>query len=168
MRLKFLFGALLFVGTSTSFAQIHKHAKRTYESSTKEAKAGDEITLIFKANIDRGWHLYSSEFPCEEGPIKMEFSFIPDKSYSLIGKIEPINPIDKHEETFECDVKIFKDKAEFRQKIKVLGSPLKISGNYEYQVCTDLTAQCVTGEGDYSFNNIKVVRESSSHTTPTT
>lgn len=161
MRLRFLFSViLLFVGITLSFSQILKPAKWTHETSTKEAKAGDEITLIFKANIDPSWYLYSSEFPCEDGPIKMAFSFVPDKSYSLVGKIEPINPIDKHDKIFECDVKIFRGRAEFRQKIKVLGSPLKISGNYEYQVCTELTGQCVPGEGDFSFDNIKVTGDS--------
>ena len=162
MRLKFLVSVLLlFVGTSISFSQILKPAKWTYEASTKEAKAGDEITLIYKANIDANWYLYSSEFACED-PIKMSFIFQPDKSYALVGKIEPINPIDKHDKIFECDVKIFKDKAEFRQKIKVLGAPLKISGSYEYQVCTELTGQCVPGEGEFAFNNIKVTGSVSS------
>ncbi len=163
MRLKFLLNVLLFfVGSTFSFAQILKPAKWTHEPSTKEAKAGDEITLIFKANIDPGWYLYSSEFPCEDGPIKMSFDFLPDKSYSLVGKIEPINPIDKHDKIFECDVKIFKDRAEFRQKIKVLSSPLKISGSYEFQVCTEITGQCVPGDGEFSFNNIKVTESASS------
>src|SRR6266496_1511822 len=134
MRLKFLLTILLFfVGIAFSFAQILKPAKWTQEASTKEVKTGDELTLIFKATIDPSWYLYSSEFPCED-PIKMTFNFQPNKSYALVGKIEPVNPIDKHDKIFECDVKIFKDKAEFRQKIKVLGSPLKISGSYEYQV----------------------------------
>src|SRR5258707_625108 len=160
MRFRFLFNViLLFTGTTFSFAQILKPAKWTHEVSTKEAKSGDEITLIFKATIDHGWYLYSSEFPCED-PIKMTIGFLPDKSYSLVGVVQAINPIDKHDKIFECDVKIFEDKAEFRQKIKVLGSPLKISGNYEYQVCTELTGQCVPGEGDFSFDNIKVKGDS--------
>jgi thiol:disulfide interchange protein DsbD len=157
MRVKFLVSVLLFfVGTTFSFAQIKKPAKWTYEASTKEAKTGEEIILIFKAKIDRGWHLYSSEFTCDPGPVKTEFSFTPDKSYSLVGKIEPINPDDKHEEAFDCDVKVFHNNGEFRQKIKVLSSPLKISGNYEFQVCTDLTGECVPGDGEFLFDNIKV------------
>ncbi len=160
MRLRLFSVILLFVGTTFSFAQILKPAKWTHEVSTKEVKAGDEITLIFKATINPSWYLYSSEFPCEDGPIKMTFSFHPDKSYSLSGAVQAINPTDKHDKIFECDVKIFKDRAEFRQKIKVLGSPLKISGNYEYQVCTELTGQCVPGEGDFSFENIKVTGDS--------
>ncbi|HCW06036.1 MAG TPA: disulfide bond formation protein DsbD [Cytophagales bacterium] len=143
-------------GLQSNFAQVLKPAKWTTAASADQAKVGDEITLIFRATIETGWYLYSSEFPCDEGPIKMTFSFQSNKSYSLVGNIQPINPVDKHDKTFECDVKIFKGTAEFRQKVKVLGSPLKITGSYEYQVCTELTGQCVPGDGEFVFDQIKV------------
>jgi len=153
----FLLCFLVFVGSTIASAQILKPAKWTHEASVKEVKAGDEITLVFKAIIDQNWYLYSSEFPCEDGPIKTSFSFHPDKSYELIGGIVAVDPIEKHDKIFECDVKIFKNKGEFYQKIKVLSQPLKISGGYDYQVCTEITGQCVPGEGEFSFDNIKVV-----------
>ena len=34
--------------------------------------------------------------------------------------------------------------------------PLKIEGTYDYQVCTDATGQCVPGDGEFSFTNVKV------------
>ena len=152
--LKALFVSLI-IGSSID-AQVLTPAKWTNEVSVSEIKTGDEITLIFHAAIDNNWYLYSSEFSCEDGPIKTSFTFQPDKSYELVGHIVPINPIDKHDKIFECDVKIFKGTAEFRQKIKVLAAPLKISGSYEYQVCTELTGQCVPGEGEFSFDKVKV------------
>jgi len=144
------------IGFSSVDAQVLNPAKWTTESSVTEAKAGDEITLIFHTTIDNNWYLYSSEFSCEDGPIKTSFTFQADKSYELVGGIAAINPIDKHDKIFECDLKIFKNTGEFRQKIKVLSSPLKISGSYEYQVCTELTGQCVPGEGEFLFDKIKV------------
>ncbi|MGC4023272.1 MAG: cytochrome c biogenesis protein CcdA [Cyclobacteriaceae bacterium] len=157
MRFKIRLIAILLFAAVYSYAQVLKPAKWTTDVSKKEAKAGEEITLIFKATIDNNWYLYSTEFPCEDGPIKMSYEFKPDKSYELVGGIVAINPIDKYEKTFECDVKIFKHTAEFRQKIKVLSAPLKISGGYEYQVCSEgITLQCVPGDGDFSFDDIKV------------
>jgi len=153
----FLRAFLVFIiGFSSVDAQVLNPAKWRTESSFTEAKPGDEITLIFHATIDNNWYLYSSEFSCEDGPIKTTFKFQTDKSYQLVGGIVAINPIDKHDKIFECDVKIFKNTGEFRQKIKVLSSPLKISGSYEYQVCTELTGQCVPGEGEFLFDKIKV------------
>ncbi len=158
MFVKHLLSALcvIIMGFSSANAQVLKPAKWTTESSTTEVKAGDEITLIFHTTIDNNWYLYSSEFSCEDGPIKTSFTFRADKSYELIGGIVAINPIDKHDKIFECDVKIFKNTGEFRQKVKVLSSPLKISGSYEYQVCTELTGQCVPGEGEFLFDKIRV------------
>ncbi len=162
MPLRFFFNVavLLVVVASFGFAQVLKPAKWTTSVSANEVKTGDEVTLIFRTTIDNNWYLYSSEFPCEDGPIRTTFVFQPDRSYELIGGIAAINPIDKHDKIFECDVKIFKGTAEFRQKIKVLATPMKIAGNYEYQVCTELTGQCVPGEGEFLFDKIKVTGKS--------
>jgi thiol:disulfide interchange protein len=162
MLVKYFLSTLfvLVIGISLINAQVLKPAKWMTDVSSNETKTGDEITLIFRATIDNNWYLYSSEFPCEDGPIKTNFTFQPDKSFEKVGGIVAVNPIDKHDKIFECDVKIFKGTAEFHQKIKVLSSPLKISGNYEYQVCTELTGQCVPGDGEFLFDKIKVTGES--------
>ncbi len=150
---------LFAVGLTISLAgqaQILKPAKWSTSTSLSTVKAGETIELIFSASIDNNWYLYSSEFNCEDGPIKTSFTFVPDKSYQKIGEIRAINPMDKHDKIFECDVKIFKGRGEFRQKVKILSAPVKISGSYEYQVCTELTGQCVPGDGEFTFDNIKV------------
>ncbi|MBL7873041.1 MAG: thioredoxin family protein [Cyclobacteriaceae bacterium] len=132
-------------------AQILSPAKWTYSTSVQSAKVGDEIELIFKATIDKDWYLYSSEFPCED-PMKTTFNLVPHASFKLVGAVVPINPIDKYDEIFECEVKIFKKTGEFRQKIKILATPLNLFGESEYQVCTDLTGQCVPAGDDFRFN----------------
>jgi thiol:disulfide interchange protein len=149
---------LLFAVCLSVFYQLHAQilnpAKWTYEVSSKEAKTGDEIELIFKATIDKDWYLYSSEFTCEDGPIKTTFNLVPHSSFQPIGVINPINPSDKHDEIFGCDVKIFKKTAEFRQKIKILSADFKLRGESDYQVCTELTGQCVPGGEDFSFDQL--------------
>lgn len=170
MKLKSVFFAIALFAVGISNSQVLKPAKWSTATSASSVKAGETIELIFTAKIDNNWYLYSSQFDCEDGPIKTSFTFVPDKSYQLVGDIVPINPIDKHDKIFECDVKIFKGSAEFRQKVKVLSAPLKISGTYEYQVCTELTGQCVPGDGEFSFDNIKVeagsAKESKTSTEP--
>ncbi len=142
---------LLFSACFSVNAQILTPAKWTYETSVKEAKTGDEIELIFKASIDKDWYLYSSEFPCED-PIKTSFNLVPHASFQILGKLVPINPVDKYDDIFECDVKIFKKTAEFRQKIKILSSSISLKGESDYQVCTETTGQCVPGGEEFSFN----------------
>ena len=135
-------------------AQILNPAKWTYEISAKEAKTGDEVELIFKATIDKDWYLYSSEFPCEDGPIKTSFNLVPHASFQLVGNVVPVNPVDKYDDIFECDVKIFKKTGEFRQKIKILSADLNLIGESDYQVCTETTGQCVPGGEDFSFSKL--------------
>lgn len=143
---------IAFLYTTCLSAQILNPARWSYAPSVEQAKVGDEVDLIFKATIDADWYLYSSEFPCEDGPIKTSFNLVPNSSYQLIGKIVPINPVDKYDDIFECDVKVFKKTAEFRQKIKILATPLVLTGESDYQVCTEKTGQCVPGGEDFSFD----------------
>jgi thiol:disulfide interchange protein len=151
---------LVFIGAFacvySASAQVLNPAKWSTSTTTESAKIGDELDLIFKATIDNSWYLYSSEFDCEDGPIKTTFTFKPNPSYQLVGKLNAIHPIDKHDKIFDCDVKIFKGAAEFRQRIKVLATNLKVEGEYEYQVCTEITGQCVPGSGEFVFDKIKV------------
>ena len=150
---------LLFSAFYQVNGQILIPAKWTYETSVNEAKTGDEIELIFKAIIDKEWYLYSSEFPCEDGPIKTSFNLVPHPSFQLVGNLVPVNPVDKYDDIFECDVKIFKKTGEFRQKIKILSSSLSLKGESDYQVCTETTGQCVPGGEEFSFT-LKVSGES--------
>ncbi|MEY4931150.1 MAG: hypothetical protein RI909_1874 [Bacteroidota bacterium] len=156
MKKLFLSVLVLFSAFFQLNAQVLNPAKWTYETSSKEPNVGDEIELIFKATIDKNWYLYSSEFKCEDGPTKTSFKIVPHASFQLVGNVVPVNPIDKYDDIFECDVKVFKKTGEFRQKIKILSSSLVIKGESDYQVCTDLTGQCVTGGEEFSFDQIKV------------
>jgi thiol:disulfide interchange protein len=155
--IKKLFFSFLLLSIAIALpAQILTPAKWTLSTSNDNPKIGDEIELIFKSTIDKNWYLYSSEFTCEDGPIKTTINLKPDASFKLVGKLQPINPIDKHDEIFECDVKIFKGTGEFRQKIKILRADLKIEGEYDYQVCSDLDGKCIPFTTDFSFDEIKV------------
>jgi thiol:disulfide interchange protein len=136
--------------------QILHPAKWSTAVSSQNIKVGDEIDLIFKADIDKNWYLYSSDFDASCGPMVTAYNFKADKSYALVGGIKPINPILKHDEVFGCDVKIFKKQGEFRQKIKILSTNLKIEGDIEYQVCTDIDGSCIPSNEDFAFTNLKV------------
>lgn len=136
-------------------AQILQPAKWTTAVSSDKVVVGNEIELIFRATIDKDWYLYSSDFDPECGPMVTTFHFKPNTSYSLIGKIVPVKPLPKHDDVFDCDVKIFKKTAEFRQKIKIRTSRPKIEGTYEYQVCTDIDGKCIPFDDEFVFDQIR-------------
>ncbi len=131
--------------------QILKPATWSAGTSVEESKIGDEIDLVFKVAIDPDWYLYSSDFSCEVGPIVTTFTFQPSDSYELVGEIRPIGAKKKYDEIFECEYTYFRGHAEFRQAIKVLQKGLKVSGEYEYQVCTDVDGKCIPFQDDFEL-----------------
>ncbi len=152
---KIIFWSCLLLATATQ-AQVLHPAKWTTSISSETLKVGDEVDLIFKAEIDKNWYLYSSDFDASCGPMVTTFTFKANKSFSLVGKIVPVDPILKHDEVFGCDVKIFKKHGEFRQRIKIQSTGLKIEGDYEYQVCTEVDGKCIPFSEDFAFADLKV------------
>ena len=149
-----LFLFLSIIGVSK--AQILTPSKWSVTPSNTKASVGDEIDILFNAKIDENWYLYSTEFDCEDGPMKTTFDFIKDPSFQLVGNVKAINPLDKYDDVFECDVKIFKKTAEFRQRIKILQPKLKIAGTYEFQVCTEVDGRCIPGDGEFSLTKFDI------------
>jgi thiol:disulfide interchange protein len=144
--------------TFFSHGQILKPAQWTTEVSKKSVKVGDVVELIFKAKIDEKWYMYANDFDPECGPLLTELSFPEIQNYELVGKTQAINPLSKKDENFpDCEaIKYFKKTAEFRQKIKVLGTPLKIAGVIEGQVCTEIDGKCIPFDEDFVIEEITV------------
>lgn len=137
-------------------AQILTPATWNIRLSETNPKAGDEIEIIFNATIDDVWYLYATDFDPDCGPIVTEVRFDNTNNFQVVGNLKAIDAVAKHDEIFDCDVKIFKKKGEFRQRIKVLDGPLTIAGSIEAQVCTEIDGKCINIEDDFSFANIAV------------
>ncbi len=147
---------LLLLISASVYAQILTPTKWTWQVSDNAIKVGDEIDLIFKVTIDKDWYIYANEFDADCGPMHTTVTLNPDAGFKVIGTLKAIKPTAKHDEIFDCDVKIFKNTAEFRQKIKVLSANLKLSGVYDGQVCTEVEGKCIPFDGEFSFADISV------------
>ena len=154
----FLIGLFL-IATISNYTSGHilEPAKWSYSTSAHEVSIGDKLDLIFHADIDKDWYLYSSDFDPECGPIVTSFEFVPHNSYTLIGGIKAIGSKKKYDDIFECDYTYFRKKGEFRQTIKVLAKNLQVAGTYAYQVCTDVDGKCIPFDDEFLFNGIKVL-----------
>jgi thiol:disulfide interchange protein len=137
-------------------AQILTPVKWEISLSNTELKTGDETEIVFKATVDDVWYLYANDFDPDCGPMLTEVQFETKEGFQVVGGLKAINSLPKHDEIFGCDVKVFKKKGEFRQRIKILGNPLNISGSIEGQVCTELDGKCISFGEDFSFENIAV------------
>lgn len=158
MNFKKASAILIFLGllATSSFAQILEPVKWTYEASKKSVKVGDELDLVFTGKVDDTWYVYANEFDPECGPILTTITLTKDPSFNAVGTLKAINPKTKHDEAFDCDVKILKETAVFRQKIKVLSKDLKISGTFSGQVCTEVNGRCIQFEVEFMFSDIAV------------
>ncbi|MCR9249232.1 MAG: thioredoxin family protein [bacterium] len=131
-------------------AQILEPSKWSYELSNPNAKAGDEVELIFNVTIDDEWYLYSSSgFDPDLGPVPTTFEYELNDTFELIDSVKPINHKIKYDEIWAGDIAYFIGKAQFRQKIQILKDDFVIKGAYEFQVCTDVTGKCIPGDGEF-------------------
>jgi thiol:disulfide interchange protein DsbD len=149
----FLFFLLI---NGNGYSQILTPTRWTWEVSNSTVKVGDEIDLIFKVAIEKDWYIYANEFDADCGPMHTTVTLNPNTSFSVMGTLKAIKPFAKHDEIFDCDVKIFKNTAEFRQKIKVLSTNLKLSGVYDGQVCSEVEGKCIPFDGDFLFADVVV------------
>jgi thiol:disulfide interchange protein len=148
--MRFIVATLLALITfSTGYSQIQKHVQWTFSASKTDVNVGDEVELIFTAKIDEHWHIYATDFDPDCGPMLTELSFKDTKNFEVIGKLKAINPVEKYDDIFGCDVKVFENAGEFRQKIKITGKPVVINGSIEGQVCEKT---CVQFADDFNFD----------------
>jgi thiol:disulfide interchange protein len=149
----------LALGTFTGVkAQIQTaKAKWTYTFSKSEVKTGEEVELILKAVIEKDWYMYSNDMDPNLGPVVASFTFTPHPSYKTIGAVKAINAKHKFDDVWNGEVAIFKDKAEFRQKVKILAANPVIKGSSEYQTCTEVSGICLPGEEEFEFKGLKVI-----------
>lgn len=137
-------------------AQIIKPPKWTYTFAQKDAAIGDEVELIFKAEIPIGWYIYSNDFDPELGPTITRVKLKEHASFEIVEELFPINPSRKYDDVFEGDVSYFIGQGEFRMRIKVLSAPVVIKGNIDYQMCTDVDGRCIPFDEDFEFKGLKI------------
>jgi len=149
MHLRKVLLLLVMLVPAVSMSQILKKTVWTYKLEPANPKAGQEAELVFNAKIDKDWYMYSSDFELDPGPYRATFDFEANESYEVVGEITPIDAKKKYDDVFEGDITYFVEKAEFRQKIKILSDDFKVSGAYEYQVCSEIDGKCVLEDDEF-------------------
>jgi hypothetical protein len=99
------------------------------------AKPGDDIEIIFTADIANGWILYSSDFELEIGPRPARFHFDANPSLELRGPVQAIGSQRKQDATLGSTYTYFSGKAEFRQRARLKAPLTTITGRIDGQTC---------------------------------
>ncbi|MFD2519191.1 protein-disulfide reductase DsbD family protein [Salinimicrobium flavum] len=147
---KYLILLISFFSILPLFAQIQESPEWKVTSDKEEVQPGEEITLTFTAEVPVDWYMYSNDFDPDLGPMLTEIIFEENEGYELLGHPQPVNPKKKYDEVWEGDITYFTGEATFTQKIKVNDPSEAISGIITYQICTDVTGQCIPYENDFS------------------
>ena len=121
---------------------------------------GDQqYELVMRATIEDGWHIYS-QFTAEGGSLPSEFTYVNvGEAYELIGNTTESETLKVYSEIFEVEETYFKEKAEFRQKVRLLRPDIgQIRVELFYQVCKEV---CIGQDKvfDFALNGQDIVQE---------
>ena len=132
---KLTFTLLLLVTVVAIQAQMVDPVHFTSELKTKEGSDVGEI--IFKATIDPGWHVYSTDLG-QDGPIEASFNAVKMDGAEVVGKLTPKGKeIKKFDELFGMELRFFENSATFVQKVRFTKPEYSIDCYLEYGACND-------------------------------
>lgn len=132
-------------------AQKIAPAKWSWALSKPNPTVGETVDIVFTLKMDKTWHHYASDFDPKVGPIVSTIKVKNNDSFELIGSLKSVNSKKKHDDIFDGDVAYFEGKGEMRQSIKILKENPVIEGQYDGQVCSDVTGQCVPVKGAFKI-----------------
>jgi len=120
--------------------------------------------LIYKASLDKGWHLYSQNIK-SGGPIPTSFDLDSIPALKKAGKVKEIGEMETaYDENFQMELKWFSDSVRFEQVVELSSADVdKIKGELEFMVCDD--KRCLppeTEEFSFSLTNKQSASPSSS------
>lgn len=153
--IKFLMFLSIFISSLSSYGQVMDPPNWEVSVDKENLEPGDTIVISFQAEVPADWYLYSSDFDPELGPMLTEINFGENQSYEVIGDLIPVDPKEKYDELWGGKYTYFTGIAEFQQRIKIRSSVPKIEAVAIYQICSDVTGQCIPFETDLVWNSKK-------------
>ena len=134
MTKRYLMTACLLLAVVSLFAQM---MDPVHFSSKLKMLKGDEAEIVFTANIDAGWHVYSTDLG-SGGPIAASFNVVKMDGAEAVGKLQPRGKeIKQFDKLFEMEVRYFEGSAVFAQKIRFTKPAYDIDCYLEYGACND-------------------------------
>jgi thiol:disulfide interchange protein DsbD len=143
IRLKHFFTLLFCLAAFNVSGQIFAPVKWSY-SSVREGEGS--YTLLFTANIDPGWHVYSHVQPKKAVAVPLTIKFNPGEGTQLQGKALELGRLEKyHDESLGISAYQYSDKLVVRQTVKLKNPASKqLTGVLTYQTCNEV--RCLPAE----------------------
>lgn len=128
-------------------AQMIPAANWSVKPSAPEVKIGETVELIFTTAIPDKIHIYANGYNCD--PVMAEITLDKNPAWSSGGTPKAIGAHKYMDDVFGCEVIDWKNKAEFRQKVKINQANPTVTGILDYQMCTEEGA-CVLHSYEFS------------------
>ncbi|MEO8591326.1 MAG: protein-disulfide reductase DsbD N-terminal domain-containing protein [Flavobacteriales bacterium] len=103
---------------------------------------GDNGTFLIDvtAQVEKGWHLYATELPSDEGPIATSFRFTPSSDFQVVGTLSEPKPVERYDENFGMTVRYHSGNPHFILTVlPKANGPFTVEGEVEFMVCNDRT-----------------------------
>lgn len=129
-----LFLLLMLIGWIPVVAQIQDPVQF---KSEWQSLSETEAQIVFTADIDAGWHVYSTDLG-DGGPISATFNTDKMEGLELDGKLMPQGKeVENFDKLFDMKVRYFENKATFVQKLEIIDETYYIEGYLEYGACNN-------------------------------
>jgi thiol:disulfide interchange protein DsbD len=146
MRIKNIWIIILFLLSASLNAQILEPVKWSFSQSKV---SDDEFELVFRADIDPTWHLYSQDIPMT--PPATTFTFEDNPGIEFLGAVTEESEVhEEYDPNFEMELKFYETEAIFKQKVKA-NAATTVKGFLEFMCCDDTKCLPPT-EVDFSFD----------------
>ena len=134
MKKRMSFAILLTMAVLAVQAQMVNPVRFT--SQLKQLK-GNEAELTFSANIDAGWHVYSTGLG-DDGPISASFHAVKMEGAETVGTLHARGKeIKQFDPMFDMELRYFEHAVTFVQKVKFTKPTYDIECFLEYGACND-------------------------------
>ena len=120
---------LLLFFTNNVFSQILEPISWKFSIDSSEFETSGALSLTFTPTTELGWYIYSSDNDPNSGP-RTEFEFYPNKTYTILGEIIPLNVKTKFDEVWEANVRYLDNKDLLPKKLIYLTITLQLVGTY--------------------------------------
>jgi thiol:disulfide interchange protein DsbD len=133
MKKIMLFGVLVLFALNAN-AQRLNPVKWTFESVKKSDK---QYEIVFTANIEAPWHIYSQFV--KKGPVPTSIVFKKNALVQVKGKPKENGKLEKvYDKNFGAEIAYFSNKVQFVQTITLRAAvKTNVVGEIEYMVCND-------------------------------
>ena len=144
-----------------AFGQIYEPVTWTY---SKEQISESKYELIFEADIEEGWAIYSNDIKnngvdcdIEICPLPVSFLFDESNGFVLVDNLieDKENKKTSFDPIFQMEVTKFSKKAIFRQVIELINDNVIVSGYLTFMTCDDTKCLPPTDvDFKFSFGNV--------------